>query len=86
MAYETANRGSLFKNKRKEEEKHPDYNGSLNVNGTDYWISAWLQTSQKTGEKFMSLSIKPKQEQQAPAKKPTKDEGLNDLDDDIPFN
>ena len=57
--YDNTNSGALFKNNRKETEKHPDYTGSLNVDGHDYWLSAWLKTD-KNGNKFMSLSVKRK--------------------------
>jgi len=80
--YDNTNRGVLFKNDDKKTEKHPDYNGSININGTEHWLSAWIQTSKK-GTKFMSLSIgaekgEPKQKEQAP---------VDDFepDQDIPF-
>ena len=59
MEYDNNNRGSLFKNDRKETDKHPNYKGSLNVAGTDYWISAWIKKS-KEGSTFMSLSVEEK--------------------------
>jgi uncharacterized protein (DUF736 family) len=55
--YDNTNRGALFKNKDKESDNHPDYNGKVNVGGKDYFLSAWIKTSKK-GEKFMSLSVK----------------------------
>ena len=61
--YDNTNTGALFKNEKKS-DKHPDYRGSINVNGIDYWLSSWLKIS-KSGEKFMSLSVQPK-EAQAP--------------------
>jgi len=82
MAYD--NSGSLFKNDRKESEKHPDYKGSINVNGVDYWLSAWIKTSTK-GTKFMSLSVKPKEQQQKAPQKQDQS-GFDDMDDDLPFN
>ena len=54
--YDNTNRGVLFKNDDKKTEKHPDYTGSININGTEHYLSAWIQTSKK-GTKFMSLSI-----------------------------
>lgn len=57
--YDDTNRGALFKNERKEQESHADYRGSLNVDGTDYWVSSWIKTS-KNGQKFMSLAVKRK--------------------------
>lgn len=59
MEYDNSNRGSLFKNDRKDDAKFPDYKGSINVDGTDYWLSAWIKVS-KDGNKFMSLSVKNK--------------------------
>ena len=60
MQYDNSNRGAIFKNEDKQQDNHPDYKGSLNVNGVDLWVSGWLKTSVKTGKKFMSLSVKPK--------------------------
>lgn len=62
MPYDNTNSGALFKNDRKQQDNHPDYTGSLNVKGEEFWLSAWLKTS-KTGQKFMSLSVKPKDDQ-----------------------
>lgn len=73
------NSGSLFKNERKTTEKHPDYNGSLNVDGVDFWVSGWIKTA-KNGKKFLSLAINPKQPKEAGESLPPLD------DDDIPFN
>lgn len=61
--YDNNNSGVLFKNDKKETEKHPDYKGSCEVNGVEYWLASWLKTSSKTGEKFMSLSFTPKEDQ-----------------------
>jgi hypothetical protein len=37
------NSGVLFKNDKKESEKHPDYKGNITVGGQDYWLSAWIK-------------------------------------------
>jgi uncharacterized protein (DUF736 family) len=57
--YDNTNRGALFKNDKKESDRHPDYRGSINIDGKEFWLDAWLKTS-KAGKKFMSLSVKPK--------------------------
>ena len=78
--FDNSNRGNLFKNDKKEQEKHPDLNGSLNVDGKDYWISAWKKTS-KAGTPFWSLSVRPKQEQVRQSSQPTRKTKIDDLDD-----
>ena len=87
--YDPTNRGAIFKNDRKEQPNHPDYKGSVNVNGVEYWVSSWIKEGAKG--KFMSLSVTPK-EQKAPAprqqtKAPAKaSSGFDDMDDsDLPF-
>ena len=79
MEYDNTNRGSLFKNDRKDDAKFPDYKGSLNVDGTEYWLSAWIKVS-KDGNKFMSLSIKNKN---ADASLQSKKKAV--YEDDAPF-
>ena len=81
MEYDDTNRGVLFRNEKKETEKHADYRGELNVDGTEFWLSAWVKES-KNGKKFMSLSVKPKDE--APKRAPKKHD--DDIDSDLPFN
>lgn len=79
--FDNTNSGALFRNDRKETDKHPDYRGEINVGGTDYWISAWLKTSGK-GTKFMSLAVTPKDDKPG---KPKQEARRSDDTDDIPF-
>lgn len=58
--YDDTDKGALFKNLKKDSEKHPDYKGNVNVGGTDYWLSAWLRVS-KDGKTYMSLAVQPKE-------------------------
>jgi len=88
--YDNTNSGALFKNERKETEKHADYRGSINVEGHDYWLSAWLKTS-RNGQKFMSLSVKRKDgTSERPAEFVAKAKEVFpgaqiDLNDEVPF-
>ena len=86
MGYDNTNKGVLFKNKKKEADNHPDYNGSINIDGTEYWLSAWINTT-KDGMKYMALS---KGEVREPKGGSSQNERTNHADnsfedDDIPF-
>lgn len=86
MEYDNNCRGVLFKNDRKVEgDKKPEYTGSLNVDGVEFFLDAWLKVG-KSGAKFMSVSVKRKDKQTSapPAAKPVSS-GFDDMDDDIPF-
>lgn len=97
MAYEQRdNSGSLFVNDRKERDNHPDYSGTIMVDGKLYWLSAWEKQGQRGA--FFSLSVKPKEERarasserpQRRAARPSdypKDEPPSDRieDDEIPW-
>lgn len=104
MAFEQRNNsGSLFKNDRKQQDNHPDYKGSAMIDGVEYWFDAWIKTAQtgkNAGQKYMSASFKPKeqqepsrrqqpeQQQRGPSNNPTPRKGpLPDDGDDssIPF-
>jgi hypothetical protein len=58
------NSGILFRNDRKTAENQPDYKGSLTVNGQEFWVSGWKK--EKGNGPFLSLSVQPKEERQAP--------------------
>lgn len=58
--YDNTNTGALFFEQDKDSDRHPDYKGSVNVNGKEYWISAWDKVSKK-GTNFISLSVKAKE-------------------------
>jgi hypothetical protein len=62
--YDNTNRGALFRNDRATSDKHPTHKGSINVNGQEFWLSAWVKEGQKG--KFFSLSVEPKEQQEAP--------------------
>jgi hypothetical protein len=79
MEYDNTNRGMLGRNTNKQSDKHPDYSGTININGTDYWLSGWLKEG-KNG-KFFSLAVKEKE-----TKKPAKKVEFQDDDlSDAPF-
>lgn len=88
------NRGSIWKNEKKELDTHPDFTGSLNVGGIEYWVSAWKRKPDANPKApALSFSVKPKD----PVAKPYEDTAKTverfkdttrkafDIDDSIPF-
>lgn len=86
--YDNTNQGVLFRNDDKQKDTHPDYRGSVNVNGTEFWLSAWIKTSQRDGSKFMSLSVRKKDGQDDNSKQQqtrSTSQCRDDDDSDVPF-
>lgn len=95
--YDNNLRGALFKNDQKEADTHADYNGSCEIDGQKYWISAWIdviKNGEQKGKKYMSLKFAPKTDheskgpasasQRAPTPPPAPPAHPG-FDDDIPF-
>jgi len=82
MAYDNTNKGILTKNDKGDNPNRPDWKGSINVDGKEYWLSAWVKVgkedSKLAGQKYFSIETKEK-ETQRPAV------SLSQMDDEIPF-
>lgn len=84
MAYEQRElSGSIFKNDKKTEDKHPNGQGRCLIGGVEYYISAWTKEGAKG--KWQSLAFKPVNEQAAPTSRQPQAPGFPDDDSDIPF-
>lgn len=94
MAYEQKdNSGSLFKNDKREKDTHAHARGSAVIDGVDYWVDAWTNTTAK-GDKYQSLKFKRKDATAPVSRDQQHRQNLgnggfapshDDLDDDIPF-
>ena len=72
--YDNTNQGAAFINKDKDDEhpKWPDYQGELDVEGKQYYVSIWDKTSKK-GLDYLSIALKPKEAKQSEKRQPSGD-------------
>lgn len=84
--YDNTNRGSIWPNDKKETEKHPDFTGSLNVGGKEYYVSAWKRKEGASPKApSLSFSIKSKDDVAAQGAANVR-ASVNDFtNDEIPF-
>ena len=66
MNHDNTNRISLWKNDSKENEKHADYKGTINVDGVEYFVDCWRKgpTASKNAP-VLSGKVKRKDKQPA---------------------
>ena len=81
--------GTLRPNQQKTSDKHPALKGHCNINGTEYWIAAWSNTSED-GQKYLSLKFEQKEAKianpsQIEKLRAEKNAKTSNLDDDIPW-
>jgi uncharacterized protein (DUF736 family) len=76
MAYDQKdNAVSLFKNEERASEKHPHYSGKGLVDGKEWRVAMWKNTS-KSGKVYLSLKFEePRERVQA----------TSTMEDDVPF-
>jgi len=89
--YDNTNKGAIWGNKDKKSEKHPDLKGSINVEGVEYWVSAWRRgPNDNPNAPALKFAITAKEQvhqqgvqqaQQAAAPAPE----MDNFDDSIPF-
>lgn len=87
MPYDDTNRGAIWRNENKATDNHPDFKGNLNVNGQEYWVSAWKRGPDDNPKSpALRFSIQPKTPPTNGKQKPAKPApAQEDFEDDIPF-
>lgn len=83
--FDNTNRGSIWPNKKKESDKHPDFTGEVNVEGREFWVSAWKKKpGAKEGSPSLTFAVKMKEPKKG--QKPQKQQEPDFVDsEDIPF-
>jgi len=87
MAYEhREGSGSLFPNRDKKGDNHPDYKGDALFNGQRVELAAWKKVG-RSGGGFLSVQIKPAREQShaAPERSVSTAPRSAVEDDEVPF-
>jgi hypothetical protein len=56
--FDNTDSGVLFKNDRKETEKHPDYTGTINVGGIDFRLAGWKKETKRGPALSLKISLK----------------------------
>lgn len=86
--YDNTDRGILSRNDRKTEDKHPEFKGTLNVGGVEYWLDAWVKERKDGSGRFFSLRVKAKDAPRtSPGERVTRAQPtVTGLDDDLPFS
>jgi len=80
--YDNTNKGILSRNDNRTLDTHPEFKGSINIEGREFWLSGWIKERKDGSGRFFSLSVKPKDGASAPA---APSQNNADLDSDIPF-
>jgi hypothetical protein len=63
MRYSNTNCGQIWSNDHKKNDTHPDFEGSVNVKGEEFLISAWKQEGDINLDKLrLSFSVQPRSE------------------------
>lgn len=62
--FDNRNRGSIWKNERKTKDTHPDFTGTLNVEGREYFFDAWKRKEGAPAKApSLTFKVKPKDAQ-----------------------
>ncbi len=86
MAYDNNNRGSVWKNDDKASDKHPDFKGSLIVDGKEYWVSAGRRKEGANPKApALSFAVKLKEQINRNPEPPKDFKEAAPFDDDLPF-
>ena len=84
MEYDRTNTGLLSRNERKTEPTHADHRGTLNVEGVEYWLDAYVKERNDGSGKFFSLRVKRKEAAKVPVAQRPQSSPFDDIDE-IPF-
>lgn len=61
--YDNTNRGQIWRNTDKQQEKDRDFKGSINIEGVEYWLSGWVRKpNENPNAPAVRFSVQPKEQ------------------------
>ena len=85
MQYDNTNRGAIWKNnKMREGKRDPQFTGSINVDGVDYFISAWKNEKQGDNQPDLTFSVRKDDRGNQPSQQSVST-APTDVNSEIPF-
>ena len=87
MEYDNTNRGQIWKNEDRKSDTHPQFKGSMNIEGVEYWVSAWTRKPDANPKApALTFSFKKKEDKQDDQIPKTDSvSAVDEFDDKIPF-
>jgi hypothetical protein len=87
MEYDNTNRGQIWKNEDRKSDTHPQFKGSMNIEGVEYWVSAWTRKPDANPKApALTFSFKKKEDKQDDQIHKTDPvSAVDEFDDKIPF-
>lgn len=91
MSYDNTNRGQMWRNDKKEKDSHPDFKGSINIEGVEYWLNGWSRRPDANPKApAVAFSVQKKETanqayQSAPQQPQAAPTAMDDFDSYIPF-
>jgi len=83
--YDNVNRGQIWKNENRKTDTHPQFTGSINIEGKEHWLSGWTRKADANPKApAMSFSVNPK-EPKAETINDSNSLVNNEFEDSIPF-
>ena len=79
--YDNTNRGAVWPNTRRRDGKNdPQFTGTINVDGQEYWLSAWeKRPGSSDNAPFLSFSVRKVEEQKPQEYRPAKTESVDEI-------
>lgn len=85
MSNDKDNSGAIWRNEKRETDRHPHFTGQAMVDGVEYWVSAWKRDADaKDRAPALRFAFKRKEER-GDQRRQERQTARDDFDADTPF-